>query len=196
MLKELKKTPVILIGVLFIAIGLNWFLLPHDIASAGVGAIGHLVETAFLIPKAITVWVVNITMLTLAILLLGKIIFVKAVIGSLLFPIILEIIPKTALFYSQFLSLIVGSLFFSSGVYTLYTVGASNGGVTIPPIILQKFFRIPVSRGLLLTNLIIVWLNYLVFGWRETVYVLFSIVLSSFFLKLLGRIYPITKNLE
>lgn len=196
MLKELKKTPVILIGVLFIAIGLNWFLLPHDIASAGVGAIGHLVETAFLIPKAITVWVVNITMLTLAILLLGKIIFVKAVIGSLLFPIILEIIPKTALFYSQFLSLIVGSLFFSSGVYTLYPVGASNGGVTIPPIILQKFFRIPVSRGLLLTNLIIVWLNYLVFGWRETVYVLFSIVLSSFFLKLLGRIYPITKNLE
>ena len=196
MLKELKKTPVILIGVLFIAIGLNWFLLPHDIASAGVGAIGHLVETAFLIPKAITVWVVNITMLTLAILLLGKIIFVKAVIGSLLFPIILEIIPKTALFYSQFLSLIVGSLLFSSGVYTLYTVGASNGGVTIPPIILQKFFRIPVSWGLLLTNLIIVWLNYLVFGWRETVYVLFSIVLSSFFLKLLGRIYPITKNLE
>ena len=196
MLKELKKTSVILIGVLFITIGLNWFLLPHDIASAGVGAIGHLVETAFLIPKAITVWVVNITMLTLAILLLGKIIFVKAVIGSLLFPIILEIIPKTALFYSQFLSLIVGSLLFSSGVYTLYTVGASNGGVTIPPIILQKFFRIPVSRGLLLTNLIIVWLNYLVFGWRETVYVLFSIVLSSFFLKLLGRIYPITKNLE
>ena len=196
MLKELKKTSVILIGVLFIAIGLNWFLLPHDIASAGVGAIGHLVETAFLIPKAITVCVVNITMLTLAILLLGKIIFVKAVIGSLLFPIILEIIPKTALFYSQFLSLIVGSLLFSSGVYTLYTVGASNGGVTIPPIILQKFFRIPVSRGLLLTNLIIVWLNYLVFGWRETVYVLFSIVLSSFFLKLLGRIYPITKNLE
>lgn len=196
MLKELKKTPVILIGVLFIAIGLNWFLLPHDIASAGVGAIGHLVETAFLIPRAITVWVVNITMLTLAILLLGKLIFVKAVIGSLLFPIILEIIPKTALFYSQFLSLIVGSLLFSSGVYTLYTVGASNGGVTIPPIIFQKFFRIPVSRGLLLTNLIIVWLNYLVFGWRETVYVLFSIVLSSFFLKLLGRIYPITKNLE
>lgn len=32
----------------FITVGLNWFLLPHDIASAGVGAIGHLVETAFL----------------------------------------------------------------------------------------------------------------------------------------------------
>lgn len=90
----------------------------------------------------------------------------------------------------------MGSLLFSTGVYTLYTVGASNGGVTIPPIILQKFFRIPVSKGLLLTNLIIVWLNYLVFGLRETLYVLFSIVLSSLFLKLLGRIYPITNDLE
>lgn len=196
MLKELKKTPIILLGVLFIAIGLNWFLLPHDIASAGVGAIGHLVETAFLIPRAITVWTVNLVMLLLAILLLGKIIFVKAVVGSLLFPIILEMIPKTAMFYSQFFSLIVGSLLFSTGVYTLYTVEASNGGVTIPPIILQKFFRIPGSRGLLFTNLIIVWLNYFVFGWRETIYVLFSIVLSSFFLKLLGHFYPITTNLD
>lgn len=59
MLKELKKTPIILLGVVFIAIGLNWFLLPHDIASAGVGAIGHLVETAFLIPRSITVWSVK-----------------------------------------------------------------------------------------------------------------------------------------
>ena len=81
MLKELKKTPIILLGVVFIAIGLNWFLLPHDIASAGVGAIGHLVETAFLIPRSITVWSVNVIMLLLAILLLGKMIFIKAVFG-------------------------------------------------------------------------------------------------------------------
>ena len=27
MLKELKKTPIILLGVVFIAIGLNWFEL-------------------------------------------------------------------------------------------------------------------------------------------------------------------------
>lgn len=196
MLKELKKTPIILLGVVFIAIGLNWFLLPHDIASAGVGAIGHLVETAFLIPRSITVWSVNVIMLLLAILLLGKMIFIKAVFGSLLFPLVLDVIPKTPIFYSHLLSLIMGSLLFSTGVYTLYTVGASNGGVTIPPIILQKFFRIPVSKGLLLTNLIIVWLNYLVFGLQETLYVLFSIVLSSLFLKLLGRIYPITNDLE
>lgn len=51
MTQEIKKLPVIFLGLFFITVGLNWFLLPHDIASAGVGAIGHLVETAFSIQR-------------------------------------------------------------------------------------------------------------------------------------------------
>ena len=54
MTQEIKKLPVIFLGLFFITVGLNWFLLPHDIASAGVGAIGHLVETAFSIPVSYT----------------------------------------------------------------------------------------------------------------------------------------------
>lgn len=195
MIKEIKKTPMILLGLIFISIGLNWFLLPHDIAAAGVGSIGHLVEINFSINRSLTVWSINLTMLVMAALFLGKLVFIKSVIGSLLFPIILGFVPKFALLSSHFISLIIGSLLFSLGVYSLYSVGASNGGITIPPIIFNKYFRLSISKGLLLTNLIIIFFNYITFGLLETAFVILSIGISTLFITILTNFKPVVHDL-
>lgn len=195
MIKEIKKTPMILLGLIFISIGLNWFLLPHDIAAAGVGSIGHLVEINFSINRSLTVWSINLTMLVMAALFLGKLVFIKSVIGSLLFPIILGFVPMFALLSSHFISLIIGSLLFSLGVYSLYSVGASNGGITIPPIIFNKYFRLSISKGLLLTNLIIIFFNYITFGLLETAFVILSIGISTLFITILTNFKPVVHDL-
>lgn len=195
MIKEIKKTPMILLGLIFISIGLNWFLLPHDIAAAGVGSIGHLVEINFSINRSLTVWSINLTMLVMAALFLGKLVFIKSVIGSLLFPIILGFVPMFALLSSHFISLIIGSLLFSLGVYSLYSVGASNGGITIPPIIFNKYFRLSISKGLLLTNLIIIFFNYITFGFLETAFVILSIGISTLFITILTNFKPVVHDL-
>ncbi|CAD5900372.1 conserved membrane hypothetical protein [Carnobacterium maltaromaticum] len=195
MIKEIKKTPMILLGLIFISIGLNWFLLPHDIAAAGVGSIGHLVEINFSINRSLTVWSINLTMLVMAALFLGKLVFIKSVIGSLLFPIILGFVPMFALLSSHFISLIIGSLLFSLGVYSLYSVGASNGGITIPPIIFNKYFRLSISKGLLLTNLIIIFFNYITFGLLETAFVILSIGISTLFITILANFKPVVHDL-
>ncbi|WP_413496624.1 YitT family protein [Carnobacterium maltaromaticum] len=195
MIKEIKKTPMILLGLIFISIGLNWFLLPHDIAAAGVGSIGHLVEINFSINRSLTVWSINLTMLVMAALFLGKLVFIKSVIGSLLFPIILGFVPMFALLSSHFISLIIGSLLFSLGVYSLYSVGASNGGITIPPIIFNKYFRLSISKGLLLTNLIIIFFNYITFGLLEIAFVILSIGISTLFITILTNFKPVVHDL-
>lgn len=195
MIKEIKKTPMILLGLIFISIGLNWFLLPHDIAAAGVCSIGHLVEINFSINRSLTVWSINLTMLVMAALFLGKLVFIKSVIGSLLFPIILGFVPMFALLSSHFISLIIGSILFSLGVYSLYSVGASNGGITIPPIIFNKYFRLSISKGLLLTNLIIIFFNYITFGLLETAFVILSIGISTLFITILTNFKPVVHDL-
>lgn len=195
MYTEIKKTPMILLGLISISIGLNWFLLPHDIASAGVGAIGHLVEINFAVSRTLTVWSINVGMLLMAALFLGKVIFIKSVIGSLLFPVILGLIPIVTVIASHLISLIIGSVLFSLGIYALYSVGASNGGVTIPPIIFNKYFYLPIPKGLFLTNLTIVFFNYITFGLQETFFVILSIGISTLFITVLTKWRPITKAL-
>ncbi|MBO0462044.1 YitT family protein [Enterococcus sp. DIV1298c] len=180
---ELKKLPVIIVGIISITVGLNMFLLPHQIASAGVGSIGFLLETALLIDRTLIVWAVNIAMLCLAFIFLERAVFFKTLIGSLIFPIILAYTPT--LLITQFfpVALVVGSFLFSLGIFILYQIGASNGGVTVPPLIFKKYFGIEHALGVLLTNIVIIVLNLVILGVRQAVISAISIYLISFFMK-------------
>lgn len=172
------------IGVIIIALALNFFLLPHDIASAGVGAIGHLLEIHLSVNSIYTVWVINLFMLLLTYLLLDKQVFSKIFLGSLLFPIYLKLIPTSPVLFSHVASLIIGSALFSLGVFYLYKSNSSNGGITIPPIILERYFKIPVYRGLLLTNLVIIFLNFYILRPLDGLFATVSILIMSVAMKL------------
>lgn len=172
------------IGVIIIALALNFFLLPHDIASAGVGAIGHLLEIHLSVNSIYTVWVINLFMLLLTYLLLDKQVFSKIFLGSLLFPVYLNLIPTSPVLFSHIASLIIGSALFSLGVFYLYKSNSSNGGITIPPIILERYFKIPVYRGLLLTNLVIIFLNFYILRPLDGLFATVSILIMSVAMKL------------
>lgn len=178
------KVVKILVGLLLVSISLNWFLLPHNIASAGVGAIGLLLEVQFSIHSMKTVWLINILMLLLSYWLLDRNAFTKVFAGSLLFPLFLMIIPIMPMMSSYAGSLIFGSALFSLGVFSLYTAGSSNGGVTIPPLILEKHFRIPAHVGLLLTNLLIIVLNFSILDTLNGLSAASSILIMSYSMKL------------
>lgn len=180
---QVKKQLAILLGVLWICIALNFFLLPHSIASAGVGSIGYLVETGWQINRHVIVWSINLVMLTLTYFILERAVFVNTLVGSLSFPAMLALLPEWMLIRFYGVSLILGSFFFSLGIYSLYRIGASNGGVTIPPLILEKFYGIRKSTGVLLTNAVIVLLNLLIFSWQEALVSALSIYLIAFFMR-------------
>lgn len=180
---ELKKIPGILAGILIISIGLNFFLLPHSIASAGVGSIGYLLETLLFIDRSIIVWMVNLFMLCLAFLFLEREMFLKTLIGSLMFPIVLSYVPVFSVTRYFAVALIIGSFMFSLGIFVLYQIGASNGGVTVPPLIFDRHFGMDRATGVFLTNLVIILLNLIVFGFQEALISAISIYLIAFFMK-------------
>lgn len=193
MLNQLKHFILVIVGVLWICLSLNIFLLPHQIASAGVGSIGYLLETLVAVDRNIIVFSINSIMLLLAFIFLDRKIFFNCVIGSLIFPVILWMMPEFMLLNSYTASLILGSLFFSIGIFSLYTIGASNGGVTIPPLIFEKYFDLNKAIGVLLTNLAIIVLNFIVFGIREAIISGISICLITLFMKFF---YSLSTNVE
>ncbi|MBQ4163611.1 MAG: YitT family protein, partial [Turicibacter sp.] len=94
-------------------------------------------------------------MLILTFFFLGRPVFIKTVIGSMLLPISLAVVPEIKVVEDPFLAVIFGSAIFAVGVAILYKIGASSGGTTIPPLIFQKYFGISTSLGLLLTVAVI-----------------------------------------
>lgn len=169
----------IVCAVLILTISVNMFLGPHHIAAGGVSGIGILAETTFGVERSLVVFILNVVMLILAAVFLGKKIFFNTIAGSILFPFFLGVVPEVMLTSDRLLSVIFGSLIFAIGVSILYKIQASSGGTTIPPLIFEKYFNVNTSKGLFFTDFIIVMMSLYVFGFEEFLFAILSIGITS-----------------
>lgn len=179
MTKLIKQTPIVAVAIALIGISINMFLAPHHIAAGGVSGIGILIEQVLGIDRAVVVLVLNGFMLIITFFFLGRPYFIRTVIGSIMLPISLAVVPEIMVTSDQLLSVIFGSAIFATGVAILYKIGASSGGTTIPPLIFQKYFGLNTSIGLLATDAVIVIFNLFVFGVEEFLLAILSLVITS-----------------
>ena len=175
----IKKVIVIIIGVSLVAISINMFYAPNEIAAGGVSGVGILLHAFFGFDTALVVLILNVLMLILCLIFLGKATFIKILIGSILFPLALAVIPEVNLVDDQLLGAIFGSIIFGLGVGIMYNVGASSGGTTVPPLIFKKYFRLNSSIGLLITDLVIVVFNIFVFNLTSFFFAVLSLIITS-----------------
>ncbi|NLM67766.1 MAG: YitT family protein [Enterococcus sp.] len=177
--KQIKQLLLMILAIFILAASVNMFLGPHHIAAGGVSGIGILLESLLGINRAWVVMVLNIAMLILAAIFLGKQVFLRTLLGSILFPIALRIVPQVMLTQDRLLSVIMGSVIFAVGVAILYRIQASSGGTTIPPLIFEKYYKINTSIGLLFTDMVIVFMSLYVFGFEEFLFAILSIGITS-----------------
>ncbi len=170
---------VVSFSLFLLAVSINLFLSPHQIAAGGVSGIGVLLEYAIGLDRSLVVLVLNLVMLILAYIFLGKKVFAKILLGSMLLPAALALVPTYQLVKDPMISIIFGSAIFGMGVSILYRHNASSGGTTIPPLIFKKYFGLNTSIGLLITDALVVIFNIFVFGLDSFFWAILSLVITS-----------------
>lgn len=175
----LKTYGKITAALFLLAASINLFLGPHHVAAGGVSGIGILLESALGWDRAAVIMVLNILMLILAYVFLGKGPFLKVLYGSFAFPVAIALVPEYMVAEDRLLSVIFGSAIFALGVAILYKNQSSSGGTTIPPLIFKKYFNLNPAIGLLATDAIVVSMNLFVFGFEEFLFAILSIVITS-----------------
>lgn len=128
------------------------FLLPGNLMTGGTTGIGLLVKRYTEISLAGFVLIFNLIMLAAGFVLLGKKFALTTVISSLAYPIFLEvfdrILGEVTLTEEPILNTIFSGLGIGLALGLVIRTGASTGGMDIPPLVLHKYFRIPVSVSL------------------------------------------------
>ena len=143
---------LVLLGNILYTFTVKLFLLPANLISCGTTGIALVVNEHLGIPVSGFILVFNIVMLCLGWWILGRTFAMTTIVSSLFYPIALEILNRTVgdVFITD--NLLLNALFAGMGLgLSLGMVlrgGASTGGMDIPPLILKKFFRIPVSTTL------------------------------------------------
>lgn len=89
--KFIKEFFAIIIGCAFMALGIDLFLLPNQLSSGGFSGIATLLYYLININIGTTVLILNIPLFIIALFKLGKRFFAKAIIGTLILSLFLNL---------------------------------------------------------------------------------------------------------
>ena len=174
-----KKLVYITLAIVIIAVCVNMFLGPHNIAAGGLTGLAIILDQWLGLSRSIVILVGNIALLVVTFIFLGREVFINTVIGAIMLPVVIAIVPEYTLISDTMLSMVVGSAIFGVAVSILYANNASSGGTAIPPLIFKKYFNLNTSIGLFLTDGVVVILCLWVFDIDAFFYAITSIFITS-----------------
>ena len=173
------RVVMLVIALEIIALSINFFYAPINVAAGGATGVAILLDAAFGINRALTVLIINIAMIILAAIFLDKSTVRNIAFGSFLLPVLMYITPSHRLVEDAVLAVIIGGAVFASGIAILYRLEASSGGTTVPPMILKKYFKINSALSLLDIDMVVTLFNLLVSGTNAFFLAAFSLVITS-----------------
>ena len=143
---------MVILGNLLYTLSVKLFLLPANLMSCGTTGIALVVSHFADIPMSVFILVFNMAMLAVGWMVLGRQFAMTTVLSSVLYPAILEILNRTlgdvVVTENILLNLLFAGMGLGISLGIVIRGGASTGGMDIPPLILKKFFHIPVSASL------------------------------------------------
>lgn len=143
---------LVLSGNALYALSVKLFLLPAELMSTGTTGIALVVNQLTGLPLSAFILAFNIVMLGLGWWALGRQFALTTVFSSLFYPVALEVLERLLGDLQVTADPLLNVLFAGIGIGLSLGIvmrgGASTGGMDIPPLVLKKYFRIPVSVSL------------------------------------------------
>ncbi|KRN77295.1 hypothetical protein IV67_GL001650 [Weissella minor] len=177
--KAIVHTLLFLVALEIVAISINFFYAPINVAAGGATGIAILLNAAFGFDRSLTVLAVNILSIFLAMIFLDRSTVKKIVFGSFALPILMRITPSFQIIDDELLAVMIGGIVFATGIAFIYRLDASSGGTTVPPLILKKYFNINTAYSLLVIDMIVTFFNIFVSGTNAFFLAAFSLMITS-----------------
>ncbi len=182
-----ERYALITLGIVIMVAGFYFFLIPLNLPAGGVTGFGIALEKLIDIRISLLVLSVNIFLLLLGLIVLGKKLFLRSIYGSLLFPLVLFLMEKHAppldIQNDYFIGAIFGGAMVGIGFGLMLKYGGTSGGTDIPVKILHQKFNLPISLGVYLFDGFVVlfgtWVYYDENGILASLYALLAIFISG-----------------
>jgi uncharacterized membrane-anchored protein YitT (DUF2179 family) len=168
-----KATSIIglMVAPLPLAIGINLFIAPHQLAFGGVSGASIVVEGIAGIPLHVTSLVLNLIILLIGWRFKGREFLVKTIIPSLLIPFYIFVTaPLKGLAPDVFASVIFGPVTMGIGIGAVLAFGGSTAGPDTIGEVVEARFGIPAKRTRVAIDATIVATGGVFFGLQTALY--------------------------
>ena len=184
MKQQLKVLLFTLLGNTMLAFAVCAFIVPQDFMLGGSSGIALSVQAFLPIRLSVITAVSNTALFCLGWAFMGWKFAANSLLSTIIYPIIMafmETSPVGTMFAGEdrLICALYCSIIIGVGIGLVVRVGGSTGGMDIPPVILQKYFGIPVGKSLLFFDGVIVLAQVLLKGTGGILYSLLILVLTS-----------------
>lgn len=151
---------LITVGSLIFCLAWTSFVIPNGLSSGGLTGLCTIIQYGLGIPIGITYPIINVVLLVMGFLVLGKGFGIKTIyviaLTSVLFD-VLPMFPQLEVHMDEkLLVALVGAAMESVGIGLVILRGGSTGGTDIIAMIINKYWPISVGRVYLVTDMFII----------------------------------------
>jgi len=184
MKSKLKNFSLLTISTLIMAVGIYFFKFTNNFTFGGITGIAVLVAKFLPISASDFSFVVNILLLIIGWIVLGKSFAEKTAYSTILLSVSLSLLERIypmshPLTNEPLLELIFAILLPALGSAILFNIGASSGGTDVIAMILKKYTNVDIGKGLMISDLIFTLAGFLVFNVKTGLYSLFGLIMRS-----------------
>ena len=181
---RIKRYFYLIVGCLCIAIAFNLFYEPNHLVVGGVSGISLIIKEFSGVDPSLFILIVNLLLLIVSYIFLGKDSTKATILGTLLFPIFVKLTAHIAVYIDLdaneiLLASIFGGLLNGFGAGLIFKAGFTTGGTDILNQIASKYAKISIGKAILLIDGCIVLLGGFVFGFTRLMYAFIVLYIIS-----------------
>lgn len=184
MKQNIKEYGIITLGVILVAVALEYFFIPNNLAAGGVSGLAVVISHYFpsLTVGALTL-IMNIILFVIAFIVVGGDFGFKTIYASFGLSFLLwfmdAFIHPQAITTDLLISSVFGTVLTAIGLAMVFNVNASTGGTDILAKILNKYTSFNMGISLLCVDFLVTFLGAITFGVDKGFYALLSVLING-----------------
>ncbi|MGG5460346.1 YitT family protein [Clostridium sp. B9] len=182
-MKTLKEYGIITLGVILLAVSLEYFYYPNDIAAGGISGLALVINKVTGMSQGMFMNIANVILFALAFWLIGGNFGGRSIYAafglSFAISLIESFLPTFAVTENMLLATIFGSAVAALGIALVFSQNSSTGGTAIIAKILNKYVHIDIGKSLLCADCVVVVCALLVFGVDKALFGLIGVVIMG-----------------
>lgn len=185
-MQKLKEFLLVTVGTFIMAVGFNSMFLGNNIASGGIGGLAISINQLFAVNPAHFVFILNIPLLILCYLFLGKRTFLKTIYGSNIYPFFIQLTDSLpTLTHNPLLAAIFGGIIVGIGIGLVFLGNSSTGGTGIIVQLLNKITPIPIGILVGIVDGIVVFIGFIAFDPDTVMYSILALLTITYIVNLM-----------
>ena len=177
---ELKNAILILVGLIFCALGFNLFLIPNNIAAGGFTGIAQLINSVTGFPVGTVALALNVPLFLVSMKSLGLRFGMRSLIATIGFSLLLDNLHVPVITHDLWLSTVYGGLVSGLGFGLILRGSATTGGTDMLASLIHRLIpSIRVSVGMFIIDGLVILASAFVYDTAAAMYALICILISN-----------------